>query len=149
MRHHTDNDTYSAFEATLRNDKPLVAIMNTDLLAWDSKASHPWLLNVEIKYDGATTNGMPDETTYKLLDEIENELTSRLQDADGYLNVGRQTADSTRNIYFACKDFRKPSKVVHAIKQQYSGPLQLSFDLYKDKYWQSFERFTPGHTAGP
>jgi hypothetical protein len=141
VRHHTDNDTYAAFEATLKNGKPLVAIMNTDLLRWDSKASHPWLLNVEIRYDGTASHGMPDEATYKLLDEIENELTSRLKDHDGYLNTGRQTADSTRNIYFACKDFRTPSKVLHCLKQRYSGKLEFSYDIYKDKYWQSFERF--------
>lgn len=141
VRHDTQNDSYSVGEVKLKNGHTLFAVINTDLLVWDSKASHPWLLNVEIRYDGKNNNGMPDEATYKLLDEIENELTSRLKDSDGYLNIGRQTADSTRNIYLACKDFRAPSKVVHCIQQRYAGQLELSYDLYKDKYWQSFERF--------
>jgi hypothetical protein len=61
---------------------------------------------------------------------------------DGYLSIGRQTADSVREIYFACKDFRKPSKVMHNIQMKYADQIEISFDLYKDKYWMSFNRFT-------
>ena len=108
---------------------------------WDSKASHPWISTMEIKYDGKNNNGMPNDTTYEFLDEIEEKIMAELKDADGYLNVGRQTADSVREIYFACIDFRKPSKVLHKIKKEYQGKIELGFDIYKDKYWQSFNRF--------
>jgi len=140
-RHNTDNDNYSMLRAELDNGNPLLAIINTDLLEWDSKASHPWILNLEIKFDGENNNGMPDEETYKLLDEIEEEVLKELKDSDGYLNIGRQTADNVREIYFACKDFRKASKVLYQIEQKYSIRLDLTYDIYKDKYWQSFNRF--------
>lgn len=142
VRHDTENDMYAGFEAQLSDDKPLVAVMNTDLLTWDAKASHPWILLVEIPYDGEQTHGMPDAETYELLDQIESSLLSELTDSEGYLNVGRQTADSVREIYFACKDFRKPARVVYEIQGQYASQLVISYDIYKDKYWQSFERFT-------
>jgi hypothetical protein len=69
MRHDTENDGYTSFEAELKDGKLLVAIINTDLLAWDAKASHPWLMKVETTYDGEQNNGMPDTQTYELLDE--------------------------------------------------------------------------------
>jgi hypothetical protein len=141
VRHNTEKDNYSALEATLENGKPLVAIINSDLLAWDSKASHPWILNIEIKYNGENKNGMPDNNTYKLMDKIEDDILLTLKDYDGYLNVGRQTADGVREIYFACKDFRKPSLVLHDIKTKYAGKIDIGYDIYKDKYWSSFERF--------
>ena len=141
VRYNTENDNYSALEAKLKSDNVLVAVINTDLLEWDSKASHPWILNIEIKYDGEKNNGMPDDQTYKLLDDIEKEILGDLNDFDGYLNIGRQTADSIREIYFACKDFRKPAKILHGIEQKYFNKLNLSYDIYKDKYWQSFNRF--------
>jgi hypothetical protein len=141
LRRNTENDEYSAYEATLKDGKPLIAIMNTNLLDWDSKASHPWILNIGIKYNGKGNNGMPDNETYQLLNALEEDINKELHDSDGYLNLGRQTADSSRHIYFACKDFRKPSKVLHGIQKQYAGRLDLSYDIYKDKYWQSFERF--------
>jgi hypothetical protein len=127
--------------AELPNGNPMIAIINTDLLNWDGKASHPWIFNIEIKYDGKNNNGMPDEATYQLLGQIEDEITSELTDLDGYLNIGRETADSAREIYFACKDFRKPSKVIHTIQQKYARRLAIDFDIYKDKYWQSLNRF--------
>jgi hypothetical protein len=110
-RHNTENDKYSMLEAELEGGKALVAVVNTDLLEWDCKASHPWILNVAIKYDGSLNNGMPDKGTYTLLDEIEQEMLKALRDSEGYLNIGRQTADGERIIFFACNDFRKPPKV--------------------------------------
>jgi len=141
VRYNTENDSYSSLEATLSNGLPLVAIINTTLLDWDSKASHPWVLKVEIKYDGSKNNGMPNDETYKQLNIFEDEVMHELKDFEGYLNIGRQTADSERIIYFACKDFRKPSKVLESLTKKYSGKLDLIYDIYKDKYWQSFERF--------
>lgn len=143
LRHNTENDNYSGLEATLNNGLPLIAFINTDLLHWDSKASHPWISVIEIKYDGKSNKGMPNKSTYNLLDEIENEILLELKDSDGYLNVGRQTADSIREIYFACIEFRKPSKVLNAIKNQYQNKIDISFDIYKDKYWQSLNQFMP------
>jgi hypothetical protein len=143
LRHDTENDSYSSLEATLNNGLPLLAIINTDLLNWDSKASHPWISVMEIKYDGKNNNGMPNDIIYQLLNEIEENIMAELKDSDGYLNVGRQTADSVREIYFACIDFRKPSKVLHKTKKEYQDKIELDFDIYKDKYWQSFNRFMP------
>ena len=64
-----------------------------------------------------------------------------LKDVDGYLNIGRQTANGEREIYFACKDFRKPSKIFFKIQTNYSNSFEIDYDIYKDKYWQSFNRF--------
>lgn len=141
LRYDTENDMYSSLEAELNNGRPLIAIINTTILEWDRKASHPWLLKIEINYDGNDNNGMPDNETYELLNNFEDEIMNEMKDFDGYLNIGRQTADNSREIYFACKDFRKPSKVLHELTKKYSGKLDLTYDIYKDKYWQSYERF--------
>ena len=140
-RYNTENDMYSSLEAELNNGRPLVAIINTTLLEWDSKASHPWILKVEINYDGDNNNGMPDNDTYELLNNFEDDIMVEIKDFDGYLNIGRQTADNSREIYFACNDFRKPSKTLYELTKKYSGKLNLTYDIYKDKYWQSYERF--------
>jgi hypothetical protein len=84
---------------------------------------------------------MPDNKTYELLNEFEEQIMEELKDFEGYLNIGRQTADNSREIYFACKDFRQPSKVLHNLTKKYSSKLNIEYNIYKDKYWQSFERF--------
>jgi hypothetical protein len=141
IRYNTENDNYSSLEAELNNGRPLIAIVNSTLLDWDSKASHPWILVIEINYDGDNNNGMPDNLTYELLNQFEEQIMDELKDFEGYLNIGRQTADNSREIYFACKDFRKPSKVLYNLTKKYSDKLNVEYDIYKDKYWQSFERF--------
>lgn len=140
-RHNTENDTYSMLEAELENGNMLLAVINTDLLKWYSKASHPWAAVIAIKYDGSNNNGMPNDKDYELLNNIEEEMMHQLKDFEGYLNIGRQTANSEREIYFACKDFRKPSKAFYGIQQKYAGQLEIEYEIFKDKYWQSFERF--------
>ena len=141
VRYNTENDAYSTLEAELESGAKLFAVVNTDLLNWDSKPSHPWVSVLTLKYDGSNNNGMPNENDYKLLDKIEEEIMEELKDIDGYLNIGRQTSKGEREIYFACKDFRKPSKVFYKTQQSYSENFEIEYDLYKDKYWQSFERF--------
>jgi hypothetical protein len=139
-RYKTENDSYSTFEATMENGDPMFAVVNTDLLKWDRKASHPWILEVIIKFDG-NEHGMPDSETYKKLDAIEDSIMLKLKDSDGYLNIGRQTADNERVIYFACKDFRLPSKVIYDLKQSAEHSVEIEYYIFKDKYWRTFNRF--------
>lgn len=86
---------------------------------------------------------MPNDSTYQLLNEIEDKVMTELKYSEGHLNAGRQTSESVREVYFACIDFRKPSKVLHKIAKEYQGQIELDFSIYKDKYWQSFDRFVP------
>lgn len=137
----TEEDTYTLLQAEFDDGNKLIAVINTRLLAWDSKASHPWILQVEIGYPGEHNGGMPDPETAAHLEDIEEQLLAALRDEDGYLNIGRQTATNTREIYMACRDFRKPPKVMQALLDAYTGKLEITYSLYKDKYWKSFDRF--------
>ena len=110
-RYRKDNDAYATFESKLQNGMPTIDSINTDLLAWDAKASHPWMCNLTLEYDGSEYNGYPSKEDYRQLDNIENELLQKLKDEEGFLNIGRHTGNNFRDIYFACKDFRKASKV--------------------------------------
>ena len=141
-RYNTENDDYHTLEATLEDGNPLLAIVNAALLAWDAKASHPWILHVEINYQD-NGQGMPDDKTYGFMNAFEDQLMLDLKDADGYLNIGRQTGGNVREVYFACKEFRLPSKVLDKFQAEYRDRLAIDYDLYKDKYWQSFNRFKP------
>jgi hypothetical protein len=144
QRHETEHDSHSCLEATLKSGKPLIAIVNSTLLNWDAKASHPWIMAYETKYYGKNNNGMPDNETYQLMTAFEEEVLAELKDAEGYLNIARETANNKREVYYACKDFRKPSKVLHQLIEKHNGGrLNITFDIYKDKYWKTVERFRP------
>lgn len=143
VRYDTSEDEHSILEAELESGNKLIAVVNTQLLNWDSKASHPWIAVITFKYDGSYNNGMPNENDYQILNEIEERILQQLSDKDGYLYIGRQTANSERDIYFACKDFRKPAKLFFKTQQDNDNKFEIEYDIYKDKYWQSFERFRP------
>lgn len=141
VRYDTENDEYSIMEAELESGNMLLAVINTNLLEWDRQSSHPWLAVMTLKYDGSKKNGMPNNADYELLGSIEDEIMLSLKDKDGNLNIGRQTANNERDIYFACKDFRKASKTFYETQKNYGDKFEIKYDIYKDKYWQTFERF--------
>ena len=142
-RHNTENDSYANFEGKKQDGSIVLALINTTIIEWDKKASHPWVFIVAIPFDDCDNGGLPDEKTYKLLDEIEEEIIHNLPDSEGYLNIGRETANNKREIFFTCKDFRKPAKIADELIKKYSGVFEISYEIYKDKYWQSFRHFEP------
>lgn len=144
FRYDCDSDNFQNLSAELENGKKLLAIVDSSLLAWDGKASHPWILSIRIPYVGEPGTGLPDESTYVFLNEIEDSIMLQLKDTAGYLNIARQTAEDNREIYFACREFRKPSKVLDSIAKEYSNRTDIQFEIFKDKYWRTFERFQLG-----
>lgn len=140
-RHYTENDSYCSLEAEDKKGLPVIAVLNEELMEWDRKASHPWMMVIEIKYDGENNNGMPDEDTYALMNEFEEKLIKNLPDGEGYLNIGRETYNSTRTVYFACKEFRRSSKATQTLIDEYLETLEISYEIYKDKYWMTMNKF--------
>ncbi|MFD1770159.1 DUF695 domain-containing protein [Sphingobacterium suaedae] len=139
----TENDQYSALEGVLQNGKLLLAVMNMDLLQWDQKPSHSWIMRVEVYYEGDSQNGLPNKRDFQEMNILEEEILGRLTDKNGYLYIGRQTGDGLREIYFACKEFRTPAKVLMLIKQAYKGRLNMDIFIFKDKYWQALQHLVP------
>jgi hypothetical protein len=140
-RYNPENDAFSIMEAKLQDGFPLIACINTVLLEWDAKASHPWIAVVEIEYDGTNFNGLPEKSINEFLYKIEDEITQELKHIAGNLPIGRQSSKNLRKIYYACKDFRDPSKSIYAIQCLYEGEVKMSYKIYKDKYWQTLDHF--------
>ena len=141
IKHSTENDAYVILEAELKNGKPVIALMNSDLLKWEEKASYQWILSVDIAFDGSENNGLPNDKSMEVLNNFEDDLLEFLTDENGQLNIGRETANGKRTIYFACKDFRKPSKIMAEIESKYKNTINLEFEIYKDKYWSTLNYF--------
>lgn len=142
VRYNTENDEYTALEAADENGLPVLAIIDKILLDWDSKPSHPWMMTIEMTYDGKNTNGMPSPDVYAVMSEFEEELLKLLPDSEGYLNLGRETYNSKRTTYLACKEFRQASKKTRALITEYKEKLTIGYDIYKDKYWRTMNRYS-------
>lgn len=141
VRYEPEDDTYSIMEAKLESGFPLIASINTDLMEWDAKASHPWIAVVDIEYDGTDYNGLPKKPINDFLYKIEDEIRAALRQSEGILHIGRQSSKNVRNIYFACKGFRDSSKAIYSVQSRYEGSTKMSYRIFKDKYWQTLDYF--------
>lgn len=141
-RYNTDQDRYATFSAQDSRGRSSIGLMNTDLLQWDAKGSHPWMMTIRISYPDYQANGMPDRETFQKMDEFEKDLCELLIDANGYLNIGRQTYNGSRTIYFACTEFRYASRITQMMITDYKHALDVNYDIRRDKYWTTVERFS-------
>jgi hypothetical protein len=102
------------------------------------------MMVIEIKFDGEDNEGLPDATINDVMNDFEDALIQQLPDANGYLNIGRETYNSTRTIYFACKEFRHSSKTVSSLIKKYQQQLEITYDIFKDKYWIAVNHLKTG-----
>ena len=139
--YNSDQDEFASFEGEADNGQLIVGIIDSTLLAWPHKPSHPWMLTLRIAYDGSGLNGMPSKQIYQRMEAFEDALMAELPEHEGYLNVGRETGDDIRFIYFACKQFVQATRVLERLMPQFSQEMDISYDVFQDKYWQSLQRF--------
>jgi hypothetical protein len=143
-RHNTENDEYVALEREDQEGLASISVMNSDLLKWDAKASHPWMTVISIDYTktkGMIANGMPGEEQYDAFNKLQEDLNPQLIDSAGYLNLGRETYKGESRIFYACRDFRTVSKVIDRTIRSHQAKLACSYDIYKDKYWRTMNPF--------
>lgn len=140
-RFNSEDNLYTTYEAQLEDGNRLLAVMNSTALAWDGKSSHPWIAKVTFQYENATEDGFPDGSGYKLMDGIEEVITTELSATSGHINIGRETGSGIRDLYIACTEFRNSSKVLHEIVTRYGTQIKMDHTIFKDKYWQTFERY--------
>ncbi|MBW8687187.1 DUF695 domain-containing protein [Chitinophaga rhizophila] len=137
----TANDNFTGMQASTQSDSPVLILVNSGALEWHGSASHPWILQVAITYEGDEQSALPDAETNQLMDVIEADFLAQLPVSNGHIYLGRETYENNRYLYIASQDFRIPAKVSEAMTEKYAAQLPVEWDIFKDKYWQSLERF--------
>ena len=92
-------------------------------------------------YHSESESGFPSPDTYDDIADFEEELERTLPSAEGYIFLGSETVDGLRETFIACREFRHVTMVMEKLIPKYKDRLELSYDFYKDKYWQTFERY--------
>jgi len=141
VRHDPIEDQFTAFEGTIEGDKTILSTFNTSILNWEHKASHPWILVIMINYEPENESGFPNSETYKSISNLEDDIENQLPGLDGYIFLGSETVDGLRETFIACREFRKVTEIIDQLLLKYASQLNINYEFYKDKYWQSFERY--------
>ena len=142
-RYNERDDNYTSLTAQSQDGNPIMIMVNTGAMEWNHAVSHPWILKVNIKYDGENINGLPSSETNILMDVIEDDLLALLPVKDGHIYLGRETYEGNRYIYWACKDFRHAAKATDFVINHYSDQLEIGQDVYRDIYRLSISAFKP------
>ncbi|MDR1889204.1 MAG: DUF695 domain-containing protein [Zoogloeaceae bacterium] len=136
------NDAPHDDDASAGSEKVIVALVNDTLLNLNAGALYPWIAVLILPYASHNESGMPDEKTQQLFERVEEDLLAELPPDSGCLYIIRETGDSERALYFACRDFREISQTCYYAQQKYAEAFKLDCELYKDRYWRTFQRFT-------
>ncbi len=134
-------ETYTVFKANATDNSPYLGIINTSVLNWEAKASHPWILVFSFRYNGNNNQGLPEPNDYNVLNDMEDELIHYLTPEKGCLHIGRESHKNIREVFFACNEFRNCSKIAQFFSFLYGLKFEVSYEIFKDKYWQTFEKF--------
>ncbi|REC47108.1 DUF695 domain-containing protein [Chryseobacterium pennipullorum] len=132
-------EEFSILRAHLENDRPLIACMNLGLLKYEATASYPWVCILKMHYNGDANDGLPEKEDFEKLSNIEDKAVEDLK-KEGYLYIGRESADNQKDSFFVGKDFRKISKVFNTLKKD-NPEYRISYRIFKDKYWQYFKYY--------
>lgn len=62
-----DDIPLTTLQATSENEMPLIATINMPLLNWDAKPSFPWVLRLELQYNGQENDGLPNESDFEII----------------------------------------------------------------------------------
>lgn len=135
------NEKFSVLQINKEGATQSVGVINTDLLQWDNKPSHPWLLKVEI----ASPENDEEQSAEKaaLPNTIEERLTEALKKDGGVLKIGHLITGNLLEIFFACRHFRTPVLTAKSIQAMFSNQVDIDYELYLDKYWHSLQDLNP------
>lgn len=134
------DDNFTFFENEVEDEEKLYAEINTDLLNWKYKSSHPWILTVKINFEQSEDNGLE---TDEFLDILQNNISELFSEKAGIVYLGRQTTENLREIFWVCKEYKSPCILIEKMNNNLqidNFPL-LDYVIYKDKYWRTFEHF--------
>ncbi len=137
--HSSEEDTYVGYESETKDGLTIIATINTKLLNWEHIAAYPWITVLTLGYHQGS-NGMPREDDYLLLEVLEEKVNALMAESQYCLNIGRETGGNRREVLFATKGFRQTVKVMDEVAR-IESPFKISYDIFKDKYWRSLERF--------
>ena len=136
--HNSDESNYSSIESQ-NGGKPIIGIVNADIIKWDKKASHPWIMVIIIKFDEHENNGLPNPEELEDYYQFEDDLRELLPDSEGHVHVAQTTGLGKREIFYANKDYNKAIQTLNDMKAKVN--FEYDIEVFKDKYWRSMNQF--------
>jgi hypothetical protein len=131
---------FNMIEGQDAEENIMLATVNPGYEHWEYKPIYCWSVRIEIEYEGIS-NGLPDNETLKLLQDVQSVADTLLTADPGIVYVGSKTYKGCRSLYFYAKNYRDPSLLLYDFCSNLPDTIKASFFIEKDKYWQSVADF--------
>lgn len=117
------------------NHFPNFLLINPNFYHFTKKREFPWLLSLTFIYDSSSHSGQPDDPTKVLLDSLEKQFDTFInQQTKAYL-VYQMTWNSQRQIFFHLKDWLSVEEKVQQWVQNTS--LEAEYEIAYERDWES------------
>lgn len=140
IKYNSKDNEYIGFEGIIEDNTPIVSYINANVIHWEFKASHPWILSVIL--ESVSENNIIDDSTALLINQIHDDLEKMLPENKGNIFIGWHKVNGNIEIFYACQEFRGPSVAMREIEANFGNKLKVSYDIFKDKYWRTFEWYS-------
>lgn len=133
-------ENFHLLEAEDKEGKVMLATVDAGFKNWNAKQAYPWLLHIDINFEGEET-GMPSDEQLQQLQDLEDEMVALLPVDGSIYYTGHRIYNNCRNIYFYTNDYKKSTKALHDYLAQKETDYEIVFFVRMEKYWRTMEQY--------
>jgi hypothetical protein len=133
-------ENWTVLEAEDGKGKLMFSTIDTGFKNWEYRSAYPWLVQIDIDYK-SNENGLPDKKQMQELQQMEDEISGRLQANIPVLLIGHHSYENRRSIFYYTADHTGVSKIIHHCLDNTVIGYKTAFFVRKDKYWQNMSFF--------
>ena len=133
-------ENFSIFKLTI-DESLAFATINTGYNGYPNKSFYPWYAEVVMEIHDKNDNGHPTNEEAKILNDLEDQITSYLKQTQTLHSIGRVTRNGERDIIFYMD---KPKLVGNTAKEFFdsiNAIRPINMKLKKDKKWSNVRAF--------
>lgn len=131
----THKPYYTLINTSIGKD-PAVVVIDSALRTFEDRGAFPWhlKLNIDCKFLGE--NGMPTTDEIKILEQLETEVSTALQNESNALFLARITCRGTRDLLYRVRDPEVASAALQELIAADSQLREWEYYMEQDSGWE-------------
>lgn len=126
---------YTLINTSIGKD-PAVVVVNSALRTFEDRDAFPWHLTLSIDCKLLGDNGMPTTQEVKILQRLEDGISSALQVEENTLFLARITCRGTRDLLYRVHDPEVTNKALQQLISSESQLREWDYHIEQDSGWE-------------
>lgn len=137
----TEEGAWDAYMASYGEGKAGSTVLRMDLIEAAPFKEYPKVLITGVAYESPREDGFPDEKTFEILYEINDQLEAFLTKEFEVVHVGSFTCDNERLCYFYIKDDKRLEQKLKRFYKTNFPDFKSYINIKEDPTWETYTRF--------